>query len=112
MDAAIIQTSGTIDTEACRPLDPVRQSATESFAGTGTTMSFTLGVGENARLEILDTKGRRVRRLWQGAGTGTWQSAAWDGKSDEGWVAPVGVYFARIEGEAGRHSQQKLLRVR
>jgi len=113
-DAAIIQTSGTIDTGGVPPAPAIRfdNPRPNPFASTGTTMSFSLGVGENARLEILDTKGRRVRRVWQGTGTGTWQSAAWDGKSDEGWLAPVGVYFARIEGEAGRHSQQKLLRVR
>ena len=37
-------------------------------------------------------------------------ASTWDGKSDEGWVAPLGVYFAHLEGEAGRRSERKLIR--
>ena len=75
----------------------------------GTTLSFTLAPGEHASVVVLDLRGRPVRRLWTGIGTGDSQSAAWDGRSDQGWIAPAGVYFARVEGEAGRSSEQKLI---
>ena len=63
-------------------------------------------------LTLDDLRGRIVRHLWEGSGTGDAQIAIWDGKSDEGWVAPVGVYFARVEGAAGRSSERKLIRAR
>lgn len=78
--------------------------------GNGTTLTFTLAAGENARLSVVDLRGRLVRRVWDGVGTGDAQSATWDGKSDEGWVAPLGVYFAQLEGQAGRRSERKLIR--
>jgi hypothetical protein len=81
------------------------------FGASGTVMSFALAAGEAAHVEILDMRGRRVRRLWNGSGTGDLQSVAWDGRTDEGWIAPTGIYFARLEGEAGRSATTKLLRM-
>ena len=75
----------------------------------GTTLSFTLASGEKAAITVLDLRGRQVRRLWTGIGTGEAQVASWDGRSDQGYIAPAGVYFARVEGEAGRSSEQKLI---
>ncbi|MEP7028373.1 MAG: putative glycoside hydrolase [Candidatus Eisenbacteria bacterium] len=112
-DAVISETAGTIDVapgstggitfERARP-NPV--------AGGATTLTFALGAGERARLEVIDARGRLVRRVWDGAGTGMLQTALWDGRTEEGWVAPAGVYFARVEGEAGRSREQKLIRTR
>jgi hypothetical protein len=110
-DAVIRQTSGTIG------VDPAPASAIalasprpNPMASDGTTLTFTLAAGEAAQLVVIDLRGRQVRHLWTGVGTGDAQVALWDGRSDQGWVAPAGVYFARIEGEAGRASQQKLIR--
>jgi hypothetical protein len=75
----------------------------------GTTLTFVLASGEQASVIVLDLRGRAVRRLWTGVGTGESQVATWDGRSDQGWIAPAGVYFARVEGEAGRSSEQKLI---
>jgi hypothetical protein len=75
-----------------------------------TTLSFTIDAGAAARLDVLDLRGRLVRHVWSGIGTGDLQAAAWDGRTEQGYVAPVGVYFARLEGPGGLATQQKLVR--
>ena len=106
----IRQTSGTIGVEP-GPSTGIQFAAPRpNPMGTeGTTLAFTLSAGEQASVVVLDLRGRTVRRLWTGVGTGESQVALWDGRSDQGWIAPAGVYFARVEGEAGRSSEQKLI---
>ena len=74
-------------------------------------LTFSLAPDEPGRLEVLDMKGRLVRHVWTGIGTGGSQMALWDGKTDDGWIAPAGVYVARLEGAAGRAAGQKIVRV-
>ena len=109
-DAVIRQTSGTIGVEP-EPSGTIRLAAPRPnpMSAGGTTLSFMLASGEQASVLVLDLRGRTVRRLWTGVGTGESQVATWDGRSDQGWIAPAGVYFARVEGEAGRSSEQKLI---
>jgi hypothetical protein len=110
-DAVITQTSGTPDPGGVGP-PPITFARPQPnpMTQSGTMLTFTLSSGEPARLEILDLRGRRVRSLWRGIGTGYAQFAVWDGKSDESWIVPPGVYFARVDGYPGRASQQKLIR--
>ena len=109
-DAVIRQTSGTIGVEP-GPSGSIRLAAPRPnpMSAGGTTLSFLLASGEQASVIVLDLRGRTVRRLWTGVGTGESQVATWDGRSDQGWIAPAGVYFARVEGEAGRSSEQKVI---
>jgi hypothetical protein len=109
-DAVISQSAGTIDVPAI-PTGGIgfERARPNPIDGHGTALSFTLAAGERATLVVLDLRGRLVRHLWDGIGTGDRQTALWDGRTDDGWTAPVGVYFARIEGESGRTSEQKLL---
>jgi hypothetical protein len=111
-DAVIRQTSGTIGTDPPPPTAGIQfaQPRPNPMGTDGSTLSFTLAAGEQGALVVLDLKGRAVRHVWSGSGTGDAQVAVWDGKSDEGWVAPAGVYFVRIEGEAGRSAERKLIR--
>jgi hypothetical protein len=112
-DASITQLADTIDVPPVTPPPVVAfgPSRPNPFPTSGsTTLSFTIAANAPARLDILDMRGRLVRKVWNGYGTGDVQSAVWDGRTDEGWVAPVGVYFARLEGPAGKASQQKLIR--
>lgn len=111
-DAAIIEYDPTV------PIDPV-PGATIALDlprpnpfGANATLSFLLASGEHARLEILDLRGRRVRLVWEGVGTGGPQAAIWDGRTEEDYEAPTGIYFAYLEGEGGRRSQQKMILAR
>lgn len=81
-------------------------------AGTPATLSYALAAGERASLSIVDLRGRTVRRLWSGSGTGDAQVVFWDGRDDRGATVPAGVYFARLAGEAGRTARQKVVRGR
>ena len=83
-----------------------------SNATSPATLSFALAAGEQATLSIVDLRGRTVRRLWSGEGTGDAQLALWDGHDDRGARVAAGVYFARLSGEAGRVARQKLVRGR
>lgn len=110
-DAVITQNPATTDSgDVPPPGIAFDQPRPNPMIESGTTLTFTLEPGENAQLSVLDLRGRTVRHVWNGIGTGAAQVAVWDGKTDEGWVAPVGVYFARVEGEAGRASERKLIR--
>lgn len=76
-----------------------------------TTLRYGLATAGPARLEIVDTRGRRVRTLLDGAQAAGDHVAVWDGRDDRGRAAPSGVYFCRlVAGGAAR--QQKLHLVR
>jgi hypothetical protein len=112
-DAVIQQTQGPIGPgggpTAAIALGPPRPNPLVDGAA---TLSYALAPGEEASLSIVDARGRTVRRLWNGTGTGAAQVAFWDGRDDRGATVPAGVYFARLAGLAGRTAQQKLVRAR
>jgi len=63
-------------------------------------MSFTLPRAGDARLEVLDVAGRRVRTLAAGARpAGRW-AAGWDLGDEAGRPAAAGMYFIRLAAAA------------
>ena len=63
----------------------------------------------NAAVDILDTEGRRVRRLALDA-TG---SARWDGRDERGLAVRAGIHFVKpVGGGAGDRSGVRLVVVR
>jgi hypothetical protein len=111
-DAVITEYPETLDTTPLPGATIALESPRPNPMVASTTLSFRLLAGENAKLEIVDLKGRRIRHVWTGVGTGASQAATWDGRTDEGYDVPTGVYFAYLEGEAGRRSQQKMILAR
>ncbi|MGH7740455.1 MAG: T9SS type A sorting domain-containing protein, partial [Candidatus Eiseniibacteriota bacterium] len=71
-----------------------------------TTVDFSIGHRSRVSVAVYDIMGRQVksvaRGLWLEAGP---QSLRWDGRSESGAIAPAGVYFVRLETEAGHWSR-------
>ncbi len=58
-----------------------------------TALEYSVSRGEYYRLSVRDLRGRLVRSLQQGLGTGQWTTTMWDGLDDGGQALPSGLYF-------------------
>ena len=67
-----------------------------------TSIVFHLDHPGGVDLVIIDLAGRRVRQLAAGqqAGPGP-QAVTWEGRRDDGRVAPAGVYWVRLRWPGG-----------
>ena len=65
--------------------------------------------GAQARLEIFDAEGRRVRTLQNGWMDGGAHDVTWDGRDDAGAIVRSGVYFCRISSGSGRDAKKLVL---
>jgi len=73
-------------------LGPCRPNPTVGAVHIG----FTLPATADARLELMDLAGRRVRILMEGYLGSGGHEAAWDARDEGGVRAPAGVYFCRL----------------
>lgn len=66
------------------------------------TLRFSLARAGEARLEVLDASGRRVRTLEQGTLAAGAHEVRWDGRDAAGHATSPGLYWARllVDGEA------------
>jgi len=77
--------------------------------GEAATIRFALPRDRDARLEILDLSGRRVRDLGRsrpGAGT---HYAQWDGRDGDGSAVEAGLYFVRLTTPGGARTARLML---
>jgi Galactose oxidase, central domain/FlgD Ig-like domain len=65
-------------------------------ASASVTLAFTLARAGEARLEVFDLAGRRVRRLASGTMTAGPHQGRWDLRDETGRAVPSGVYLARF----------------
>jgi hypothetical protein len=61
-----------------------------------TTLRFSLSRSAEARIDILDAAGRRVRSLHESAAVAGTNRVIWDGKDDGGRDVGSGIYFVRL----------------
>lgn len=75
----------------------LRLTGANPFLGS-TTLAFDLARDvRDARLELLDLAGRRVRTLHRGPAAAGEHALTWRGRRDDGSRVPPGVYFARFQ---------------
>ncbi len=73
----------------------LRLTASPNPAGAAMELAFELPTRGEARLEVLDPAGRRVRS-WAGSFAAGAQHVTWDGRSDSGMRVAPGLYFVRV----------------
>ncbi len=62
-----------------------------------TTLRFELAQAGPVRVDICDVRGRVVRRLADGQRPAGAVALVWDGRGDDGGVAPSGLYVVRVD---------------
>jgi len=58
-----------------------------------TSLEYSVARGDAYQLTIRDLRGRLVRHLTQGTGSGDWTNTSWNGLDDRGHALPSGLYF-------------------
>ncbi|MCK4547417.1 MAG: T9SS type A sorting domain-containing protein [Candidatus Eisenbacteria sp.] len=66
-----------------------------------TTITFALTEPSEISLDVFDLAGRKVRSLVLGRRSQGTHQAEWDGRNENGNLVASGVYFARLETDAG-----------
>ncbi|OGU00770.1 MAG: hypothetical protein A2W29_13505 [Gemmatimonadetes bacterium RBG_16_66_8] len=74
-------------------------------------LRYALPAKMEARLEVFDIAGRRVRTLASGVQAPGWHEAKWNGRSDGGDPVGAGIYFVRLKA-SGRVFRQHLVWLR
>jgi hypothetical protein len=80
-------------------------------AGDQVNLAWSGGGAGRVRLDILDVRGRLIRRV-RDAGAAVQGQWRWDGNDDHGHSAPAGVYFARVVGSSGQLASRQIVRIR
>jgi plastocyanin len=81
--------------------DALRLAAAPNPALDGTSLSFRVTRAGEARVDVYDLTGRRVRELFRGALAPGAQSVRWDGRDDRAAALPSGVYLMRLDAPDG-----------
>lgn len=92
---------------AARPLDNFPNPANPA-----TTIRFTLAADAPVRLEIFDTRGRRVAVLVDEARRAGLHTIDWRGLDAGGDALPSGIYFLRLDNGAGKPLVKQMVLVR
>ena len=77
-----------------------------------TTIAFDLPRDGAVTLALFDARGRRVRTLVEGARAAGTHRVLWDGLDDGGRAVSSGVYFVRLDGDAGERFVRKAVLLR
>jgi hypothetical protein len=67
-------------------------------------IQFSMPAGEQARVEVFDAAGRRVRILYTGESGSTSRSLEWNGRNEEGAIVGAGVYTIVVQTSSRRLS--------
>jgi len=91
------------------PQSAVALSAWPNPFNPSVRLAMEVPVSGSARLDLYDVRGRFVVQLFEGFLPEGLREVDWDGRDAAGRPAPSGVYFARLETEAGLAVQKLVL---
>lgn len=87
---------GTVSVPGAHAPGTLRLAASPNPSAGATHLAFMLPAPARVRVDVLDARGARVRRLADAAlGAGA-HAFHWDGRDDAGRRTPPGLYFARL----------------
>ncbi len=74
-------------------------------------IGFRALAGDPVQVRVYDLRGRAVRTLFEGSGTGAWEETAWDGRDAKGVGVAAGVYYVLVSSpEGSRVTRMSLVR--
>lgn len=76
---------------------------------TEVSFSFRARAGDPVQVTVFDVRGRLIRRLHDGIGSGAWVPAAWDGRDASGRLVADGVYLLTAHSREGLRSRRLTL---
>jgi hypothetical protein len=88
---------------------PSRLSVSSNPSLGAASLSLSLPRAMDARVELWDVQGRRVRQLHSGALPGGTSRLRWDGRDDQGDPVAAGAYFARLAAGGTSESRRFIL---
>ena len=91
---------------------PVYGLAVSAFPNPGrsrVSFGFRALPGDPLVVSVFDLRGRLVRRLFDGSGTGVWAEIIWDGRDGSGQPVAEGVYLVQALSPEGMRSRRLTL---
>jgi hypothetical protein len=73
------------------------------------TIRFDLARSQNARLDVIDARGRRIDTLTRGTRSAGRHELVWTGTDADGDQVPSGVYFLVLQTDDGRFTERAVL---
>ncbi len=73
------------------------------------TIRFDLARPQNARLDVIDARGRRIDTLTRGTRSAGRHELVWTGTDADGDQVPSGVYFLVLQTDDGRFTERAVL---
>jgi hypothetical protein len=89
--------------------ETIRCGAAPCPASSACTVSFSLTRGGPISVSLFDVLGRRTREIVNGSLAAGAYSRLWDGRDDQGRMAPTGIYLLKVVTPAGWSSARVVL---
>jgi hypothetical protein len=74
-----------------------------------TTVVFGMHKDGELAMDVYNTRGQKVRSIYQGSKKSGWYHLEWDGKNDNGQQLNSGVYFFRMQANGETHLHKTVM---
>ncbi len=96
------------DAPSVKPPGSLAQNVPNPF-NPRTRIEFTLQDAATVRLDVLDIRGRVVRRLFEGSMPGGMHATTWDGTDEDHRAVAAGPYFYALQTPSGTITRKMVL---